>query len=456
MSVAEQAASIERALLGSTLVEPKLFRLIEISADDLSLSSHRTIFRAMAALDGDGKRIDQVLLVHYLEERGELEAIGGAAYIAGLFDDCVPESAQEYASIITTNANRRRLLSGLEIAKSKALEGHGLDQIVADLQQQCAGHSAGGDILGHTYEETMNAPDIRFAIDGFLQEQGITLIGGLSGHGKTLIMLAMVRALLEGGELFHRFAVNAPATKVIYLIPEGGLSPFVKRLKLFRLTDYVRDGRLTYRTLSKKPICLNDPLLLRQAEGADIFLDTAVRFKDGDENGAAENNKFAEALFSLQRAGARTITGAHHAPKSFAKDTFITLEGVLRGTGDIGAMLCTCWGIRQIDAERNRIYVQNVKPRDFQPCAPFIIQGRPSLNETGYFELTEPPEFAGELSDHLSRADKGGRPAKVDQSKTVEAHRLHDEGKSYRQIAQSLEVSVGTVSKLLKTAEETR
>jgi len=47
-------------------------------------------------------------------------------------------------------------------------------------------------------------------------------------------------------------------------------------------------------------------------------------------------------LFGLQRAGARIITGAHHSPNSFGKDTFMTLENVLRGSGDIGAMLVTC------------------------------------------------------------------------------------------------------------------
>ncbi len=45
-----------------------------------------------------------------------------------------------------------------------------------------------------------------------------------------LCVLAMVRALLEGGKLFHHFTVNRQAQRVIYLIPEGGLGP---RLKTF-------------------------------------------------------------------------------------------------------------------------------------------------------------------------------------------------------------------------------
>src|SRR5437867_5438116 len=80
--------------------------------------------------------------------------------------------------------------------------------------------------LFHTYEETVNAPPITFAIEEFLQEQGVTLIGGLAGHGKTLVMLAMAQTLLEGGKLFTKFRATRQAERVLYLIPESALSPF--------------------------------------------------------------------------------------------------------------------------------------------------------------------------------------------------------------------------------------
>jgi hypothetical protein len=38
----------------------------------------------------------------------------------------------------------------------------------------------------HTYEDFKKAGPISFSIDGFLQNDGATMIGGLSGHGKTL------------------------------------------------------------------------------------------------------------------------------------------------------------------------------------------------------------------------------------------------------------------------------
>jgi hypothetical protein len=171
---------------------------------------------------------------------------------------------------------------------------------------------------------------------------------------------------------------------------------------------------------------------------------------EGDE-GAENSRLFADTLFGLQRAGARTITGAHHSPKSFGKDNFMTLENVLRGSGDIGAFTATCWGLSQIDSTATRIFVQNVKARDFCPCEPFIIQGRPSIDQTGYFELTNPPGFAGALSDNKPQA---GRPQVADKDeKIAEARRMHEEGKGYREIASALGVSVGTVSGWLKRSK---
>lgn len=266
--------------------------------------------------------------------------------------------------------------------------------------------------LFHTWEETMNAPPITFAIEGFLQEAGITMLGGLSGHGKTFVALSIVKALMTGEKLFNYFPVPRMSDRIIYLIPESALSPFAARLKLFRLTDFVRDEKLFYSTLSvDEEISITDPRILEAAHGADVFLDTAVRFMEGDENNTAEQKVFAKDLFALLRAGARTVTGLHHAPKYFQKSDYVSLENVLRGSGDIGAMLATCWAIVQTNKETNELFIENTKPRDFKPCEPFIIQGRPFIDETGDFKMMSPPGLAGTLNANKARNGRkvGGR-----------------------------------------------
>lgn len=305
--------------------------------------------------------------------------------------------------------------------------------------------------LFHTRTETVNAPPISFAIEEFLQEGGITMLGGLPGHGKTLIALAMVRALLEGTRLFGHFAVPSKSKRVIYLIPESGLSPFASRLKIFRLVDYVGE-HLFYRTFSaadEENIVLTDPRIKKACEGADVFLDTAVRFMDGDENAASEQKVFARNLFALLKAGARTVTGLHHAPKSFEKDNYMSLENILRGSGDIGAMLAACWGIFQIDKSTNRLFVENTKARDFLPCDPFIIEGRPHIDTAGAFKMTHFPGLAGTLNKHKPR--KSGRPEMPGKTwRIAEAARLRSKGKSFRHIGQVLGVDHKTVAAWLE------
>lgn len=303
--------------------------------------------------------------------------------------------------------------------------------------------------LFHTYYETMHAPPLSFAIDHFLQEAGVTMLGALPGHGKTLVALEMVKSMLEGGALFGHFAVPKLSSKVLYLIPESGLAPFVARLKLARLTDHIRDKKLFYRTLSKdnQILALDDPRLREACEGADVFLDTAVRFMDGDENAASEQRIFAQNLFTLLRCNARTVTGLHHSPKAFQKAEYMSLENVLRGSGDIGAMICACWGLYLTDKAKTQIWVENVKARDFLPCDPLVIEGRPYLGLTGSFKMVDCPGVAGLLVDRKPARGRPETPEK--EQKMPKILELHGAGKSTREIATEVGVPQKTVSNWL-------
>ena len=262
----------------------------------------------------------------------------------------------------------------------------------------------------HSVEEFENAPPISFAIKDFLQKDGATLIAGLSGHGKTLVMLSMVKALLagKGTKLWGQFDVMETAFRVVYLIPECTITPFQHRLNLFHLRRYVRDGRLLVHTLSKGPTPnLHDANILSAARGAHVFLDTAVRFRTGNENDAVANQELASNIFGLLRAGAHSVTGAQHSAKKFAEENFMSLENVVRGSGDIGAMVSTAWGIKQLDAQRNILHIENIKPRDFEPCGPFQLVGRPYIDHDGDFRMHKRPGVCGSLADE-QMGNKGG------------------------------------------------
>ena len=120
----------------------------------------------------------------------------------------------------------------------------------------------------------MNAPELRCAIRNVVQLDVATIFGGLSGQAKTWILLSIAKALLKGKGtlLWNHFPVEETAEKIAYLIPESTIAPFAHRLRLLRLMEYVENGRLLTRTLSKGPrLELDDPRLLLRRKTPTSF-----------------------------------------------------------------------------------------------------------------------------------------------------------------------------------------
>ena len=270
----------------------------------------------------------------------------------------------------------------------------------------------------HSFDEFENAPPLSFSIEGFLQHDAITAIAGLSGHGKTFVALSLARALLFGpSKLWGWFQGRERAERVVYLIPESTITPFKHRLKLMGLYDELASDRLLVRTLSKgRTPDLDDKAILWAAKGAHVIVDTAIRFVgDADDNSASEVARgLSEDLMNLLRAGARTVIPLFHSAKDFGKQQVMTLENMIRGSGELGAILATAWGIKQIEAKANVVYVQNLKPRDFEPCGPFQLMGRPMIDQTQDFAMYKNPDECGPLYDEQPNITRSSNSAKKD------------------------------------------
>jgi hypothetical protein len=262
-----------------------------------------------------------------------------------------------------------------------------------------------------TFEAMESAKEPDFLIQSVLQDAGITFIGGLSGHGKTWLLLSIIKALLSGQKLFDYYAVTRTVPRVLYLSPEVQLGQVKTRLQRFSMMEFVKDGRLLVRSLSEGIAPrLIEPDILMAARGAVVILDTAVRFMEGKENDSDSNRDGLSAkCFGLLEAGAITVVASHHSPKGLEGAENLSLQNVMRGSGDIGAMLSGAWGVYQTDQASNSIYVANLKPRDQDPFEPFVIAGRPFINEKGDFRVTKPPGIVGSLGSELPQKPKGGR-----------------------------------------------
>jgi hypothetical protein len=194
----------------------------------------------------------------------------------------------------------------------------------------------------------MEQGPITMVIDGVLQE-GTCFLGATAGHGKTLVALAIAKAITLGEPLFGipEYITKVPRN-VIYLIPESGDKAFRTRGEAFRLPP---DDRFIARTISSgASLALSDPYLMEavRQQHPVIILDTASRFIHGnDENSAAENRLLVNDILALRAAGAVLVIILHHAKKSTTENReTMTLENMLRGTSDFGAMCDQAYGIR--------------------------------------------------------------------------------------------------------------
>jgi 5S rRNA maturation endonuclease (ribonuclease M5) len=243
--------------------------------------------------------------------------------------------------------------------------------------------------------DEMEQGPFRFLIENFLPE-GSTLIGALPGIGKTWFDLSMAKALTTGKNFLGFFAVPQ-IIPVLYLVPEMSERAFRVRMEKMGL-----DKNFLCRTAKDGLIELNDPELLAAVRDLKpvVLLDTIIRFsKATDENDAAQNRNLANAFAGLLHAGAQGVVGLHHSTKASERSAIPTLEEVIRGTGDLSAMVDAVYGLQCVDAQAFKIRVRCVKARDFEPVPPFEIQGRPYINEIGDFGVLEKPAQPSEQAE---------------------------------------------------------
>ena len=109
----------EQSTLGAMLIErsavEKVFEILD--KEDFYREAHQTLFDVITFLAERDEPIDLITVQNELKNRDKLDAIGGMAYLAALFDT-VPTAAnvEYYAKIVEEKATLRRLISAsLEI-----------------------------------------------------------------------------------------------------------------------------------------------------------------------------------------------------------------------------------------------------------------------------------------------------------------------------------------------------
>ncbi|WP_274655482.1 replicative DNA helicase [Paenibacillus humicola] len=108
-----QNTEAEQAVLGAVLLQAEalITSMERIRSEDFYTPAHRLIFEAMVELGEENKPIDLVTLTAHLQDKQELEEIGGVSYLAKLAN-AVPTAANVdyYAQIVEEKSMLRRLI----------------------------------------------------------------------------------------------------------------------------------------------------------------------------------------------------------------------------------------------------------------------------------------------------------------------------------------------------------
>ena len=146
MPTAKEHVSIdtEKAILGAILLDNSAFQQCDLDASDFYLDSHRILFDTIKEMLAGNYPVDLVTLAQWMMDRGQLERIGGAVYVASLTDG-LPKVAniRHYVEIVKEKAAQRRRIQTGEAIIQTAEQGVSAAEFAATVRAMVPGPESG-------------------------------------------------------------------------------------------------------------------------------------------------------------------------------------------------------------------------------------------------------------------------------------------------------------------------
>jgi len=253
----------EEAVLGSLLIDPEaLFRVAPfLKPEDFYVRKNGWIYEAILSLHERREPIDFVTLCTELEARGQLEEVGGAAYITDLIN-AVPSAihVEAYGRLVEQTAVRRRLISAAgDIAQLAYLEEREIEEVIDRAEQTLFSISQRRliremapiqevirryyDRIEYLYEhrgEPLGVPTGFIDLDrllGGLQRSDLIIVAARPGVGKTSLCLAFARHAARLGKHVAVFSLEMSAEQVVQRMVSAETGIDAQRLRLGQLHE---------------------------------------------------------------------------------------------------------------------------------------------------------------------------------------------------------------------------
>jgi hypothetical protein len=130
----------EKAIICSILLDANtFFELDGLQADDFYSPKHQKVFSAISEMIGAGLEIDIITLTNHFREKGGLNELGGAAYIAGLTDVPLSLNPAYYADIIKQHSVKRRAIMAFNEGTKQLQSANGnAAEVLKQIQDELA------------------------------------------------------------------------------------------------------------------------------------------------------------------------------------------------------------------------------------------------------------------------------------------------------------------------------
>jgi replicative DNA helicase len=176
-----QNLEAEESVLSAILLDNNtLLDVLEtLEPEDFYRSAHARMFAAITELFAKNEPVDLVTLSNILKEKGQLEEIGGATYLAKLVDTApLAVNAQHYARIIRDKSALRKLIERANEISARCFEDSGDVDDVIDFAEKAVFEIAGNKNKKSFYSLSQI---IGQSIDALEERQGNkTLVTGVS------------------------------------------------------------------------------------------------------------------------------------------------------------------------------------------------------------------------------------------------------------------------------------
>jgi len=311
---------IEEAVIGAILYDEKVLPEVAsiLDPEDFYATNHGLIYRQMINLYKDGQKVDTLTVHEALKEAGNIEKVGGAYFLTGLFEKCpTAANAPDYAKKVFNLAQRRNLLklgyklyNGGSEEKAKAIAELKDFDLVPPWERDRKAfeiHSIEALISDQT-----SAPS-QLISRGLLPTQSILLLSGAPKTGKSILALNFGLCLASGQDWFQ-FKIRK---KIKVLIIQS-------EVVYWALKDRLQKMKLGCESpIPKDSFFVSDPFQ------CDILTDEGYSTITNSISGTQPNVVLFDPLLSFHSVDENDNSGMAKVMAKFRELTFLGISIVL-------------------------------------------------------------------------------------------------------------------------------